>query len=818
MSLRHLLFLLLSAVSSLAAAVPTPTEHLGYAPGADFKLADYNDIITYFQKVEKATPRLKLVQYGKTSLGKPMYVALISSEENLRQLDKYKEMNRRMALGLASKEEAARIAKEGKVFVWIDAGMHSSEAACPQGSPELAYRMVTGEDDETRKIRDKVILVHVPVTNPDGQDMISHWFRKNVGTQYQDAGLPELYQKYAGHDNNRDWFMFNLEETRHTGKLLFQEWFPQIMYNQHQAPAFPARIFVPPYAEPLNPSIQTPVMEGITMLGAAMRERFAMEGKTGVLSYVGFDAWWNGGLRSTPAFHNMHGILTETAMQAYAIPKEYKLSDLPDRFANGIPTKQPTVFYSPWMGGRWGARDAIEYMLTADMAILNLAASMPERWIYKAWDLAAKNIAMADTAKPFAYVVPPDQWDPWTANEMLRRLQLGGIEVKRATAEIRMGDKSYPVGSYVMLAGQAFRSYLVDLMEPQSYPELRSGTTGPTKRPYDVAGWTLPMQMGVRVERINDRFDMSKLTGVSEVPSAPWQLDSKDNSSYLKLAQMLGAGQKVGWSADGKLVTSGYAWELKKPRVAIYEPYAPNMDLGWTQWLLDTFQVPYTVLHNADIQKGGLRERFDTVLFAQQPVDSILHGLRDGGGGGEEEGGRNTPDRVRPRPRPEHVGGIGAQGVAALEAFVRDGGTLVALANATELPLQFLPLPVRVAARGGETGFYSPGSLLRATVDTSNPLAFGMPKDAIVFSSGGPVMDVAGAGAKSVVNFARRDLLASGWVSGERAVLGKSILVEASHGKGRVVLYGFRVQHRGQPFGTFKLLLNALYLGSAQKL
>jgi hypothetical protein len=801
MSPRRLFLCVLLAVSSLAAAVPTPTEHLGYRPGTDFKLADYTDIISYYQKLEQASPRLKLLQYGRTSSGKPMYVALISSEENIRDLAKYKEWNRRMALGLASPDEAARIAREGRVFVWIDAGMHSSEAACPQSSPELAYMMVTGESDELRRIRDKVILVHVPVTNPDGQDLIAHWFRKNVGTPHEQAPLPELYQKYSGHDNNRDWFMFNLEETRHTGKLLFEEWFPQIMYNQHQAPAFPARIFVPPYAEPLNPTIPGPVMEGINLIGSAMRERFAREGKGGVLSYYGFDGWWNGGLRSTPAFHNMHGILTETAMQPYSIPREYKADELPDRFPNGIPTKVPTIFYSPWLGGRWTARHAIDYMLTADMAILNLAASMPDHWIYKAWDLAAKNIAMPASKGPFAYIVPPDQWDRWTTHEMLRRLQLGGVEVKRATAEIRMGDKSYPAGSYVMLAGQAFRSYLVDLMEPQSYPEIRTGTGGPTKRPYDVAGWTLPLQMGVRVERIDDRFDTSVLADVSQVPAAEWTLDSKDNSSYLKLAQLLKSGEKVGWTADGKLVTSGYKWQLQAPRLAVYKPYTSNMDLGWTEWLLDTFQIPFTVLHNADIQKGGLKDRFDAVLFAQQSPDSILHGLRESDG--------------PVRPRPEHQGGIGPQGVAALDSFVREGGTLIALSSAAELPLQFFSLPVRTTGRGGDSGFYSPGSLLRATVDTSSPLAFGMPKDAIVFSNGGPIMDASGS-AKSVVNFARRDLLASGWLSGERSVLGKSILVDAPHGKGRVVLYGFRVQHRGQPFGTFKLLLNAIYRASAR--
>jgi hypothetical protein len=684
----------------------------------------------------------------------------------------------------------------------------------------LAYKMVADESEEVRRIRDRVILINVPVINPDGHDMIAHWYRKNVGTPYEEAPLPELYQKYSGHDNNRDWYMFNLDETRHTGKLLFAEYFPQIMYNQHQAPAFPARIFVPPYAEPLNPMIPPAVMEGINMIGSAMRERFAREGKGGVLSYLQFDGWWNGGLRSAPAFHNMHGILTETAMQPYAVPREYKLSDLPDRFSNGIPTKHPTIFYSPWLGGRWGARDAIEYMLTADFAILNLAASMPDHWIYKAWDLARKNMEAGGTQPPFAYVVPPDQWDAWTANEMLRRLQMGGIEVKRASSPVRVGDRTYPAGSYVMLAGQAFRSYLVDLMEPQTYPELRSGTTGPTKRPYDVAGWTLPMQMGVRVERINDRFDTSALTAMNQVPEASWQLDAKSNSSYLKLAEMLKAGRKAGWSADGRIVTENYAWELRTPRVALYEPNTANMDLGWTQWLLDTFKVEHAILHNADVQKGGLKERFDTILLAQQTVDSILHGLRAEpvSGRGGEDGDMANPNRGRPLPRPEQIGGIGTQGLAALDAFVKEGGTLIALSSAAELPMQFLPIPVRAVSRGTEGGFYSPGSLLRATVDTTHPIAFGMPKDAIVFSSGGPVMDPVGPGARSVVNFARRDLLASGWLSGERAVLGRSILVEAAHGKGRVLLYGFRVQHRGQPFGTFKLLLNALYLGSARKM
>ncbi len=248
-------------------------------------------------------------------------------------------------MGEASPDEARRLAGEGKAVVWIDSGLHASEVAPSQHAPDLAWRMVAGEDEETARIRDHVILLQIPCLNPDGLDWIVEWYRKNLGTPHELAPLPRLYQKYAGHDNNRDWFMMNLEETRHVSRLLFQEWFPQIVYNQHQSPAFPARIFIPPYAEPLNPNIPAPVMQGINVIGSAMAERFARENKPGVLSYFGFDGWWNGGLRSVPAFHNMHGILTETAAAGYASVRDYKPNELPERFANGVSTREPSIFY-----------------------------------------------------------------------------------------------------------------------------------------------------------------------------------------------------------------------------------------------------------------------------------------------------------------------------------------------------------------------------------------------------------------------------------------------------------------------------------------
>lgn len=824
MRFRALLVFLLTF--ALQAAVPTPKEHFGYTPGDDYKLADWDAISGYFLKVAKSSDRILVKEFGRTSEGRPMYVAFISTAENLKRLEEYREINRKLALGLVDANEARTLAQRGKAIVWIDSGLHASEVAPAQHSPELVYRMLIDESEETKRIRENVILMQIPCINPDGLDMVAHWYAKNVGTPYELAPLPWLYQKYAGHDNNRDWFMLNLPETRNVSRLLFREWFPQIVYNQHQAPAFPARIFVPPYAEPLNPNIPAPVMEGINLIGAAMKERFARENKPGVLSYFGFDAWWNGGLRSVPAFHNMHGILTETAGFQYGTPKTYKASEIPERFGNGIPTHEPTVFYErPWLGGKWGVRDAIEYMLTGDFAILDLASTRREQFLYKAWETAYKNRDLGAAGKPYAYIVAQDQWDPTAARELLRRLQMSGVSVSRAAAPFQANGKSYSEGTYVIPASQPFRGYVVDLLEPQKYPELKSGTTGPTKRPYDIAGWTLPMQMNVKLDRVESKFE-ARLEDSEDLPPITTGKEHRDTGSLFAVADAVAAGKGVQWKAGGA------TYALKKPRVGVYQPWVANIDSGWTEWLLDTFKIPQTVLRNEDIRKGALNAQFDTIILSQQSAESILHGTR----AGERMGGRTDYSDPNMQQRPEYTGGIELQGLANLDEFVRNGGTLIALDNATELPVKYFPLPVRLLltpqAEGpvreeasSATAYYCPGSLLRIDVETANAVALGVPKEAIAFSSGGQafettLLDSFNKGdneVKIIARYAKQDLLASGWISGERAVLGRPILVEARHGKGKVILYGFRPQFRGQPYGTFKLLLNAIYLASAEK-
>jgi hypothetical protein len=825
---RRIFILTLFAAGWALAAVPAPREHFGFDPGDDYKLADYGQLVAYFRKLAAASDRIRVVEFGRSSMGRPMVAAFISDAENLRRLERYREISRRLALGEASEEEARRLAAEGKAIVWIDSGLHATETAPSQHAPHLAWRLVTGESEEVRRIRRNVILLQIPCINPDGLDMVAEWYRRNVGTPHENARLPWLYQKYAGHDNNRDYFMFNLEETRHVGRLLFHEWFPQIVYNQHQSPPFPARIFVPPHAEPLNPNIPAAVAEGVTLIGAVMKERFARENKAGVISYLSFDGWWNGGLRTAPLFHNMHGILTETAGYAYATPRTYDPKDFPERFANGIPTRTPSIFYpKPWMGGRWSLRDAIEYILTADFAVLDFAATRSSDLLLKAWQMAREAVQEGSKGKPYAYVVPTEQWDASSALEMLERLRLGGLRIHRARRDFEAQGKKYPAGSWVLLAAQPFRAYLVDLMEPQKFPEIRAGdASGPVRRPYDVAGWTLPLSMGVRVDRVDEPFQ-AELEEVTTLPKPEEVLDARQNLSFRTLAGLLEKGRRVWRAADGSLMVEGQGssgsaarWEIRRPRVALYEPWTANIDTGWTQWLLDYYRVPYELVHNEDVQRGGLGKRFDALILASQSATSILHGIRYS----EDPSGREARAEPRAIQRPEYTGGIGVRGLAAIEEFVQQGGTLIVFDAASELPVEYFPLPLRNAVRPGAGAFQCPGSLLRITVDTAHPLAAGMPEEAVAFVIGGQAWDVTlpaeyNRGEREtrvVARYAKERLLASGWVSGERQVLGKAALIEARYGRGRVVAFGFRPQFRGQTFGTFKFVLNAIYLSAAR--
>jgi hypothetical protein len=787
--------------------IPTPDSVFGFAPGADFHLADYEQVTKYFQALAAASPRIKLQQIGKSGYGRDMFIAIISSEDNLKNLDHYRSIVKQLASGTIDERTASELSKQGKAIVWIDGGLHATEVAGAQQSPLIAYRMLSEESDEMRRIRNDVILVLCPVINPDGLDIVAHWYAKNRDTPYETAPNIELWNRYVGHDNNRDWYSFNQVESRNVAHLLYYEYLPQIVYNQHQTAPYPARIIVPPYDDPMNPNIPPEVMRGTNLVGSAMAFRFANEHKPGVVSHMSFDTWWNGGMRTAPYFHNMIGILTETAgfLAGYASPGYASSDSLPKTFPNGVSAREPSTFYpDPWKGGWWRLRDSVDYMVTGDMAVLDVASRRKDQWLFDFWRMNHEQIELGKKGGPFAYAVPTDQHDPIAMRDMLFSLQTGGVQIQEATQPFTVGSRSFPAGTILLPAAQPYRPFLMDLMEPQHYPDLRVSPGGPPKRPYDMTGWTLPAQMGVEVNRVDEPI---------EIAAKPLTVNEPEHH------------------LNGQI-----------GRVGLYLSWVANMDAGWTQWLFDRYGLHYDILHDADLRRGDLHSKYDVVVLPDQSPGSTLHGWQPGAppsGPFASEFGRSLP----PEQRPEYSGGVGLEGALALQKFVEDGGRLVAMGSASDFAIQQFGLPARNLLAGvNPSSFYAPGSLLRIDVDPNLPETRGMQAKSVAFfvdsdafqlwdpkPPSGPLryeaddkpkpdpMQQLGEhdGIRVLATYAKSKPLLSGWLLGEDHITGKVAAASLPLGKGRVVLIGFRCQFRGQSENTYPLLFNSLMMPGA---
>ncbi|MEV1334000.1 M14 metallopeptidase family protein [Micromonospora costi] len=824
--------------------VPKPEAVIGWVPCADYKLATYEQIADYYRKLDKASDRMKLVEIGKTSEGRPQLMAIVSSEKNLKEenLRRYRETSVRLSQGDTLPEKEARaLAKSGKAIAWVDFGIHSTEVAGHQTAPQFAYDLVTSETPEARAIRDNVITLLVPNVNPDGGTKVAEWYRKNLGGPYQDAGYPELYQKYAGHDNNRDWYMFNLQETQNVGRQLFHEWIPQVMHNVHQTAVFPARISIPPYEDPLNPNIHPQVVRGVNLVGDAMGQRLEREDKGGALARQSYDIWWNGGARTAPYYHNQIGILTETA-HASATPRYYDPATFPKTFADGTSTSEPSVFYpSPWKGGEWHLSQSCDYIKTASWAMLRVASDDREALLNGVAKMARDG---AQNGEGTTYVIPADQADFPTATKLVDKLRWNNIRVEKALGSFTVGNRTYPAGSYLVREAQPYRAAVLDLLNPQKYPDRRLYPGGPLEPPYDITGYTLSFQMGVTV----DKLDQNVRTRTVDVdwPSVPkgvvagtpkyaYALDPRVNDSSAAVNALLAAGEKIARSTGevttrtGKLPAGTFlvtaragtdkrvtdlanrlglsiaavdakpakVTALAAPRIGLYDGFN-NYDEGWTRLILDQFGFGYQKLTNAAVRAGNLRATFDTIVLPDATYNSMRNGRAAG----------SLP--------PEYTGGMTDAGVANLKAFVEAGGTVVTLNRAAQLPIQAFDVPVRdVTAGVEETKLNIPGSVLNLNVDASDPVGAGFGSTASAFVADGPAFEVeeGAQGVTVAATWPKTDLLKSGFLLGEDVIGGKAAVVTAKVGEGQVVMIGFKPQHRAQSHGTYRLLFNAMYLG-----
>lgn len=833
---------IMAGASAIAQAqIPHPRETFGHEVGADYKLADYSQMLEYYDKLAASTDRVQMIEIGKSSMGKSMKLFFISSEENMAQLEKWREISEKLSRAEISEAEARRLSKDGKAIVWFDGGMHATERAPAQMTAELMWRVASEESEEMQKIRENVITLVAPVINPDGLDIVADWYRKNLGTPYETSSPPVLYQKYVGHDNNRDWFMNNMVETQAITKVLYDEWYPQIVHNHHQTAPRWAMIFIPPFRSPVNQKIHPGVTTGVNLVGTAMANRFAMKKMPGAIATTSYSMFWNGGMRTAPYYHNQIGILTETA-QPSPTPTEYDPEKMPE-FVGGKQANSTEIFYPyPWKGGTLHFRSAIEYMLESSIAILDLAADKKDEFLYNIYSMGRD--AIEDKTGAFAYVIPKGQWNPSEAMNLTNIMMQGGVEAHKATSDFTANGKNYEAGSIIFYGAQAFRPFLADLMEKQVYPDQFRYPGGPPMPPYDLAGWTLPMQMGVQVDRITASFNAQAEEITEKLKPTPgtvsgtgrygYAFSNRDNLSAKAVNKLQKAGYTVsvlgsdeGDVKAGSIIVrskrgldsevenlskelglnftglrskpSAELAELNPVKVGIYKSWQANMDEGWTRWMLEQFDFDLDTLHNEDIQSGNLSQ-YSAIIFPDQSERGILEG----------NSARRAPEKF--------VGGIGEEGVAALDTYAKSGGSIIFFDGSTDFAINQFNLPVKnVLSDLSSSEFFIPGSLIRTKIDTSNPLAFGMMDEvAASFDNSGAFEVESGAqGITEVARYADKDLLMSGWAMGEDEHLaGTSAMLNAQYGGGNLVLFGFKPQFRGQPRGTYKLIFNAIYQGA----
>jgi len=899
---------------SAQSGIPNPIDHFGHDIGEDYYLATYTEMIAFWQKLESASDRMILTEIGTTEQGRTMWMAIISSPDNLRDLDRYKDISRRLSLAADLTDEQARaLAGEGKAVIWIDGGLHATEVVGAQQEIRLVYDMVSRSDPETLRILDNVILL-ATITNPDGMDMVSDWYmRESDPLKRSTRGLPFLYQKYIGHDNNRDFYMVTQKESEAVARVLYREWFPQVVYNHHQTGPAGCVLFVPPFREPHSYNLDPLLVLGITTVGNAMHSRFAAENKPGstMRDGAGYQSWWNGCLRCTPYFHNQIGILTEmigspTPMEIPFIPKKH------------LPSGDYPYPIAPQ---EWHLMQSIEYSQTANRAILDLASKLREdflfniyrmgknsiergsrdHWTVNPWRLKAveeairkdraqqvgsgrsrgyspdfyHNVLHAPEARdPRAYILPSDQADFLTAGKFADTLIKNGVTVRRAGREFEAAGKAYPAGSLVIKTDQAFRPHIIDMFEPQVYPDENSIPNKPPRPPYDSAGYTLAFQMGVAFDRILERIEgpFEAVNGlIDPTPGkivgngrAGWLLDHAVNDSVIAVNRLLKSGASVFWLNEpirtaerefaagaiyipagstrsaavqalaGELGLNffalneqprGPAHALHPVRIGLWDRYGGSMPSGWVRWLLERFEFDFEVVFPQTLDAGDLNTRFDSLIFVSGAIPA-----RAASEGNRYFGRQPKPEEI-PAEYRHMLGTVTVKNtVPRLKSFLEKGGAILTIGSSTSLAGHLgLPLadaltettPAGKIRSLPSDKFSVPGSLLRVKVDRDNPVAYGMPEHVDVYFNRSPVFrlppEAGFAGIRPVAWFDNDAPLRSGYARGQRYLRGGTAVLAAPVGRGRLILCGPEITFRAQPHGNFKFLFNGIFLGSSER-
>ncbi len=833
---------------SVWSQVQSPEDFFGFPIGADYHLAGWDKIVAYFQLLDEGSEKVQVVELGKSTQDNPFILAIISSEENLSRIEEIKESSKRLTdpRGL-DEERAEALARDEKIIVLITCSLHATEVGAAQMSPELVYDLVTKDTPEHRDILDNVVFLLVPSFNPDGLIMVKDWYDAYVETEFEGSYMPWLYQLYTGHDNNRDAVLLTQVESQLVTRVLYEDWLPSIYLDMHQMGNRGSRIFVPPYIDPLNPNIDPLVVWEIGLFGETMAMDLDACGKKGVGTSHFFTGWWQGAFMMTSWWHNTVGLLTELASCKIASPVFQTKDDLQGG-GRGFPSYQKMMnFPNPWPGGWWRLRDIVEYDYIAAKSILNAAATNREKLLYNRYLMGRRAIEAGEKEPPFAFVVPPEQKDNAAALTMINALIKGGVEVHRARASFAADGIPYPAGTAVVLMAQPFRAYAKDLLERQVYPDIRESENGPPIQPYDVAGWTLPYQMGVTTVQVTNAFDV-ELEKIARVDMAGTSfprrsgyglmLSHGENQAFIATNRLLKENIPVYWVADGTtadgtevppggvLIRSrhgnalrsmtedlmlrvytvddkpkGDVYRLSTVRLGMYKPWVSSMHEGWSRWLLEQYEFPYKNILNDELRVGNLRDRYDVIYIPDIWAEGILKGREKG----------TVP--------PKYAEGIGVEGLTHLKKFVEAGGVLITMDSSSELLIDEFSLPVANVLKDVEREhFFCPGSILAMEYNVTHPVAFGMDEESVAFFARSPAFKVIPnftVEAKVVAKYPAKHILKSGFLLGENNIAQKASIVEVPMGEGRVILIGFDAINRAQAHATFKVLFNAILYGGA---
>ncbi len=848
-----------------AGSLTTPEQFLGFKVGADNKLARWDRIVDYMKLAAANSDRVRYRELGKTTQGNPLIALEIAAPETLRNLDRFKQLERRLYFqsGTPSVRERDEIFRQGKAVVLITCATHANEIGSTQMVLDLVHQLATDDSPQIKKILDNVIVLLVPSLNPDGQILVTDWFNRNVGTPYESSPIPFLTHPYAGHDSNRDMYMFTQKESQYMAQLVWHDWFPSVWLDIHQMTENGPRIFVMPATDPINPNVHPVIYRWNTILGQSQAAALEAAGKDGIIYNSTYTNFWQGAMAWSGWWHNQIGLLTEVASARLAAPIEQQKAtvrtqstnersnrDGPDFSAGISPLGPPTdttprtEYPRPWMGGRWTLRDIVDYELISTLALLDTAADRRETILRQLYEVNRTTIEEGRTAPVKAILIPVEsQHDPREAGHLVERLMMGGVEVYRADQAFVADDIPYPAGTYVIPMTQVFARYAKDLLEKQTYPEIRRGPEGPGEPPYDVTAWSLGMLLGVQVDFSSAPLPTMRMTRVTTVTNPPGRVagngprflfDYAGPDTAIAINRLLKEGATLYFDSPSRVIVENGTREklepvarefgllvvstdqpppglefkplaqVRTPRIGIYYPWTAsggNVDEGWTRWVLDQYEFKYTTLYNRDIRDGALRRQFDVIIVADQPQREILDGM--------------SLNSVRP----EYRNGIGEAGLDNLGRFVTQGGTLITLGLAADLAIDRFPIPVRNLKRGLRRDQHSaPGSILRIQVDTTQAMGFGMAADTYAFYNNSPFFSLL-EGFNSlkptvIARYPNQEVAASGWLRGEDFMAGRAAVVSIDMKPGRVVLFGLRPQHRGQTHATFPLLFNALYLAA----